>query len=554
MLRVRHGIIMTGCFLFLFMLPSVFAAEPIRLAIVDFAVQSDNAAYKYLGKGFAEFTAIELAKSKSVIIIEREKRNKALEELAFSLSDAADAAKQLKIGQLLAAQYLVMGSIFELGGRLIVTFDVIDVQKGFSIFTDKIDAEPTAYNYITASLAAKILGCFSLAAPEAVVASAAQPVQKPAEAAVKFSNAIDAMDRKDTQAARADLTAAQKLDPQSDAIRIYLSKLTVNTTKFQITTDAFYSFQNPAYLGMLKTDRLYASFNAPPSATNGPYTGIDGLVLNNAIPYWNCIGLPDGRGYEYELSVNLKGGYQFPVGDTLGMDVEGFFSVTQDNVWNTSSLPITAGSWNLVGGGAIIGIGYRLMDSLSIGMGLAPYWSVMTGTFCFAGNAGILYSNESFMFDSRVGYGTGTHGVIDPVSITWSGESVGVPVYNENTFTWISADTKAFVILKQTNEVSLAPALTYFFCRLLPAFEYFFSDWFSLRAGIEGSFAYFSGAPTFGYGAVIGTTFRVIPIGMDFDLNASYNLRPSRNVPGLLYPDFVVLLGVSFNDLLISRR
>jgi TolB-like protein len=87
------------------------------VAVIDFAVQSENPSYKYLGKGFAEFAAIELARSRDVLLIEREKRNKALEELAFSLSDIADESKQLEVGQFLSAQYLVLQRLFALSAR-----------------------------------------------------------------------------------------------------------------------------------------------------------------------------------------------------------------------------------------------------------------------------------------------------------------------------------------------------------------------------------------------------------------------------------------------------
>ena len=49
----------------------LFAAEPTRVAVSDFQVQSDNPQYKYLGKGFAEFVAIEILKSGQLTLIER---------------------------------------------------------------------------------------------------------------------------------------------------------------------------------------------------------------------------------------------------------------------------------------------------------------------------------------------------------------------------------------------------------------------------------------------------------------------------------------------------
>jgi TolB-like protein len=65
-----------------------------RIALSDFAVHSDNPRYKYIGKGISEMIAVELVRSTSVNLIEREKRAEVLEKIEFALSDLADATKQ----------------------------------------------------------------------------------------------------------------------------------------------------------------------------------------------------------------------------------------------------------------------------------------------------------------------------------------------------------------------------------------------------------------------------------------------------------------------------
>jgi hypothetical protein len=60
--------------------------------------------------------------------------------------------------------------------------------------------------------------------------------------------------------------------------------------------------------------------------------------------------------------------------------------------------------------------------------------------------------------------------------------------------------------------------------------------------------------PGFGYGGVLGTTIRVIPWGLDFDVNVSYRLRPSYSIAGLQYPDFGILFTIARNGLGVSRN
>lgn len=53
-----------------------------------------------LGKGFAEIISFELGKTRAVRIVDREKRNEALQEMEFALSGATDEANQIHITDL----------------------------------------------------------------------------------------------------------------------------------------------------------------------------------------------------------------------------------------------------------------------------------------------------------------------------------------------------------------------------------------------------------------------------------------------------------------------
>ena len=95
--------------LLVFLLISYFIyGETVILSVTDFPVESENPSYTHIGKGISRMVAIELRKSNSVKLIEREELNKILEEQELSLSDIASQDNQIKIGKLLAADYLVL--------------------------------------------------------------------------------------------------------------------------------------------------------------------------------------------------------------------------------------------------------------------------------------------------------------------------------------------------------------------------------------------------------------------------------------------------------------
>jgi TolB-like protein len=534
----------------------IWAVGPI-LSVSDFTVESDNPQYKYLGKGLAILVTSELRKSAQVQIIEREQLNQVLKEQEVSLSDLADPQTQIKVGKILASQYIVLGKVVDMAWTLLVSVRIVDVSSGVVVWEDNVNEKLSSYDYIGAYFAKSILTHFGAAAVATTVQKVEKKEEKQTEAVIALSQGVDALDKNDTQAAQKALEKARKLDPASEAAAFYLSKLTVNTTKFQITVEPYYTYQNPAYLGINKTDKLYWGASLPAYGFVGP--------ARSPIAYINSVVLPNGSNYISEFNMASKLGYSFPVGRRLGISLDAMILAIDERIFtyvgSHGGYEYSAsgiGAW-----GGILSLGYRILDSVSLGMGVTVYGQQLDNSFpfsppesvSFTGNAGAMFFNpdETFILDTRVGYGTATMHPLDPDTLlVRTDQSIGIPLYNENTVTFALNGKHTFVIVKEMNDIALDRP--YYFGRLLPAVEQFFSDWFSLRLGMEGSFMILNGTPGIGYGAVLGTTIRVIPWGMDFDLNFSYRFRPSYVIAVLLYPDFGILFTISKNDLGISRK
>ncbi|NLJ10522.1 MAG: hypothetical protein GX438_09320 [Treponema sp.] len=56
--------------------------------------------------------------------------------------------------------------------------------------------------------------------------------------------------------ARAKLRAAQKLDPESGVINLFLAKVASLSAKFKVAPERYMSYWNPAYLGGINSDSL----------------------------------------------------------------------------------------------------------------------------------------------------------------------------------------------------------------------------------------------------------------------------------------------------------
>ena len=46
-------------------------------------------------------------------------------------------------------------------------------------------------------------------------------------------------------------------------MQVYLKKVTTNSTKFKVKTEPFYSYQKPAYLGIIETDNPHFVTSIP---------------------------------------------------------------------------------------------------------------------------------------------------------------------------------------------------------------------------------------------------------------------------------------------------
>ena len=562
-MHAKTRAIVSALVLLLTPLALVFAAPP-RLAVADFTVTSDNPKLKYVGKGLAEMVAAELQASKGVLLIDRDKREAALGELEFSLSGMADSQSQMDAGKLLAADFLLFGEIIDMDSAVLVSCRIVRVETGEVAWTDKNLGPLANYDTLSRKMASSALKGLGADKAAAVAAAPAKPASKVSEARkieaiVAFSSAVNAMDRKDSVEAKIQIQKAAAIDTSNPAVAAYLAKLVTNTTKFKVLLEPLYSYSNPAFLGIIRQDTLF---------------------LASSVPAYPIFMAPQTEGLNFttisanrrisESVIGPRLGYAVPIGKATGLMVElmsGGFDDRADTGLGTGSNfgygsgGVSARSYF----GGMLDIGFALSPSFSVGVGggymlhskidsnpTAPFISGAGGVYSV--NAGFLLRNadESLIFDSRAGFSNETTSDIDPTTFVNTGSESPVPVYLENTLTTAFDGKRSFFILKQIDSISYDKAL--YFATLMPSFERFLGQNFSLRAGAEGSLLYNAGKITPGYGALGGMTLRFPTIGLDIDLNATYRMRPSRILPGALYPDFLILMNASWSGVFKKAR
>ncbi|OGR64607.1 MAG: hypothetical protein A2X30_04145 [Elusimicrobia bacterium GWB2_63_16] len=501
---------------------------------MDFDVQSDNPQYKYLGKGFSEFISIELSKAKGMAIIEREKREEVFKEQAFALSGAVDAKNSIEMGKMLAADYLVAGKIFDLMGNLTVTIKVIATASGEVAFEDKVTDKLTKYNYISSKCSEKIIKHFFIKSK----VKTARAVERPAEAAIKFSKAVDAYDKKDFETAKKELVGAKKLDPQNAAVKVYMDKLFTTTTKFKVMPEFYTSYENPAYLAYLTQDKAYFTQSGVAADKDYVRTPQDGVQ---------------------EHSERTGVGYFMPVMKGWGVGLEYVRFHTRDAVLGWQGDPARLGNKlaivsneNVTTTGAMLSTGFRVSHNISVGGDVAAltktreYWiqDVMVdgtpnpnetnGTYVdspdqsvMAYTAALLVKNSAstLFFDSYYTTTDQKAEYFDTVAGVF--RQYDMPSVLENTLTWVLNEKRTSLVVKHA--VYSYSGRDYGMTRLMPAAEQRLGKRFALRAGAEFTSIDLNGESSSGSGFMAGGS---ADLGRNwtFDLNWTSRQRPSRNL------------------------
>jgi len=535
-------------------LAPIGAQAPATVALSDFVVNSANPSFAYLGKGFAEIVAFEVKKAPQVKLVDREQRNKLLEEMEFALSGLTDPSAQLEIGKLLSVQFLVSGSITDMGGPLLVSLSMVDVQTGAVVWNDQLTESSGKYAYIGAYFGKSLLKHFKATVSKETEKTLAAAKEGDAASVVALSKGIAALDKGNKDEAKKQLSAAKKIDPGNAVAQAFLDKLASASAKFKVVPERYVSYYNPAYLGGLEKDRVYYS-QSKGWHTDGFSDENNGgqLIERTTDLLW---GVNEKRQGETT-------GYLYPIGQRLGLGVEFVKASWGDSVVKDTPLP---GLWYKQEGnqfsdylGGNLQSGLVLGPTASLGFGLSAallereYFMDLAGpdyiketATVFGGMLGAALRNRSgtLVWDALASWSTEPQYWFDRDTMDFN--RFAAPIYLEQTLTASLIGGKAFVALKQVNDVY--PDRATWYGRLMPVAEIWLFNLVALRAGAEGSVVMRDGTSRLGWGATGGLSLKIWKLSVD----ANYTLRqrPSRSLQEVVVPESIFFFTLSMDGLL----
>jgi TolB-like protein len=566
---IRAGVIILGLIL---ALASPIAAQSIRIAVLDFDIESSDPTHAKLGKGFAELVAVELSRQPGVKMIEREKRNEVLDELEFGVSGLAGEEYAAELGRLLASSHIVAGSVFDMAGALAVTCRVIDVETGEVLAYASAEGQAFNYSAMTKKLASELAAGLGLTPRSAGPAREALP--KDGEVLASFSKAVDALDAGDTELAKESLLEASKLDPESEAVKRYLAKLNLVSPKFQFEDPMWAPAYNPAVAATLEKGMLY---------TRG-FAVEFSKVSSGADFYIDSIPADWGTAYisSFTFQGNSRVGYLAPLGGALGISAEMGIIIPLEDVGvlhddqsydsNPRDVPIIIGGQNVGMGArlrlhevfvdASLGASIRLGDSMSIGAsasifvptgGWAMFGMIRSGNVIVDSSlyaADSLGSDQGYILPDSLGYAFGLGLLYAPLKDSLIFDlSASLPIirryfYDVSQDAFVDGSyplsinasviarlaSRFFLSSKTTIDVYTDANASGLYLKETPVLELWADDALSLRLGYNFSYMGIDGQESVGHGFMVGATLRIG--SFDLDLNYATRSMPLASVGG----------------------
>ncbi|HEY5452279.1 MAG TPA: CsgG/HfaB family protein [Polyangia bacterium] len=188
-------------------------AKPIKptVAVLYFDYGGKKAELEPLRDGLAQMLITDLAELPEIRVVERARLKAILEEHGLAASGKVDTASAARVGKLLGARDLVLGSYFDLAGTLRIDARVVEVETGKVVRSVGVNGPAADFWGLEHDLAAKLADTMRTALP-ATFEHAAQLAPKPrppkmaAATAVTYGRALAAADAGKKAEARGLLT------------------------------------------------------------------------------------------------------------------------------------------------------------------------------------------------------------------------------------------------------------------------------------------------------------------------------------------------------------
>ncbi len=187
--------------------------EPSTVAVMPFAYTGTNEDVRPLTRGFAQLVITDLARSRQVTVLERERMQAMLDEMQLSEQGRATPESAVRSGRLLRAARVVQGSLVDIGDNLNATAAVVDVATAVVPTPAQASDQLSRLFDLEKQLVFQIFEGLGIQLTDAEREAVNQRPTQNLQAFLAYSRGLEAGDRGDFQNAAQFFSQAARLDP-----------------------------------------------------------------------------------------------------------------------------------------------------------------------------------------------------------------------------------------------------------------------------------------------------------------------------------------------------
>jgi outer membrane protein assembly factor BamB/TolB-like protein len=136
---------------------AVETAKPRRIAVLEFENITKEKSLDWMGTGIAETLTTQLSQIPQLTVVERSRLGDIIKELKLNRSQSVDPSTAQKMGRILGAQSLVVGSYQQASGTMRINARVVDVETGEVKSPTLIDGPSDKFFDLQVDLSKKIV-------------------------------------------------------------------------------------------------------------------------------------------------------------------------------------------------------------------------------------------------------------------------------------------------------------------------------------------------------------------------------------------------------------
>lgn len=248
--------------------------EPGTIAVMPFGYSGTNPEIQPLTRGFAQLVVTDLAKSRQVRVLERERMQAMVNEMQLSQQGRTDPASAVRSGHLLRAERVVQGSLADQANNLRVDATVVDVNTaGVAASVPPATDQLSRLFDMEKLVVFRIFDGLGIQLTDAERAQVEQRPTQNIQAFLAWSRGLEAEDNGDYAGARQFYEEAQRLDPgfraagqsASDA-----SSLQAASAQTLQEVDVSVAQQAPVEANPVSADRLQDQLATASTSVNPP--------------------------------------------------------------------------------------------------------------------------------------------------------------------------------------------------------------------------------------------------------------------------------------------